>query len=131
MPAAAFRAAMVSACRLCGFKMTLSKLSVFVEPDGIDRDEGVPLVRIHGEPRPLEMPVRNEGGVCDIRVRPMFDKWGASVRIRFDADVFSGEDIANLLMRAGMQVGIGEGRPDSRKSTGMGWGIFDIAHLSK
>lgn len=32
--AASFRNAMISACRLVGFKMTLAKLSIFVEADG-------------------------------------------------------------------------------------------------
>jgi hypothetical protein len=46
--------------------------------------------------------------------------------VRFDADQFTLRDIANLLLRAGMQVGVGEGRPDSKKSCGMGWGTFEI-----
>jgi len=39
---------------------------------------------------------------------------------------FSGADIANLVLRAGIQVGIGEGRPFSKNSCGMGWGTFEI-----
>ena len=34
--AGAVRAALISACRLVGYRMTLAKLSVFVEPDGVD-----------------------------------------------------------------------------------------------
>ena len=34
-----FVSALISACRLVGFKMTLAKLSVFVEEDGRDKDE--------------------------------------------------------------------------------------------
>jgi len=34
--------------------------------------------------------------------------------------------LTNLLARAGLQVGIGEGRPDSKNSAGMGWGLFQI-----
>lgn len=40
--------------------------------------------------------------------------------------MFSHNDIVNLMMRVGQQVGIGEGRPDSKNSAGMGWGLFDI-----
>ena len=40
MNAAAFRAGMISACRLVGFKMTLAKLSVFIEADGFDAKIG-------------------------------------------------------------------------------------------
>lgn len=128
IPAAAFRAAMISACRLVGFKMTIAKLGLFVVADGTDRDEGTPLVKILSEdpPQKLEMATRNETGVCDIRVRPQWLEWGAKVRIRYDADLFTVDDVTNLLMRAGMQVGVCEGRPDSKNSTGMGWGTFEI-----
>jgi hypothetical protein len=129
IPAPAFRNACVSACRMCGFKMTHAKLSLFIEPDGFDCDDGTPLVRItKGEPEYSEMAVRNESGVCDLRPRPMWrEGWEAVVRVRFDGDQFSLMDVANLLLRAGMQVGIGEGRPDSRKSCGLGWGLFRLA----
>jgi len=128
IPASAFRAAMVSACRLVGFKMTLAKLSVFVEPDGFDAVDGTPLVRItKGEPEYAEHYVRNETGVVDLRPRPMWrEGWEAVVRVRYDADQFTVGDVFNLLMRVGVQVGVGEGRPDSKKSTGMGWGTFSV-----
>lgn len=126
IPAPSFRNAMISACRIVGFKMTHAKLSVFVEADGFDVDDGTPLVRIVGEPRVHESYVRNDSGVADIRWRPMWEEWSAIVRIRFDQNQFSPADIGNLLARAGLQVGIGEGRPDSKNSAGMGWGMFEI-----
>lgn len=128
IPAPAFRNAMVSACRIVGFHMTKAKLSVFVEADGFDKDDSTPLVRItHGEAEYTEMPVRNETGVVDIRARPKWaEGWKATLRVRFDADQFTLQDVTNLLMRVGAQVGVGEGRPDSKKSCGMGWGLFAI-----
>ncbi len=126
IPAPSFRNAMISACRIVGFKMTLAKLSVFVLPDGFDADDGTPLVRIYGEPEVHEGLVRNATGVADVRWRPMWRKWHAIVRISYDADQFTTEDVLNLLARAGMQVGIGEGRPDSKQSAGMGWGTFEV-----
>lgn len=128
MPAGAFRAAMISACRLVGFKMTVSKLALFIEADGVSEDEGMPLVRIIGEPEPFTALTRIMQTV-NIAIRPMFKQWRAKLRVRFDADIFGEEDIANLVLRAGMQVGIGEGRPDSKKSAGQGWGLFEIAGL--
>jgi hypothetical protein len=101
-------------------------MSVFVKADGFDCDEGVPLVRVYGEPRKLEMAVRNETGVADVRIRPQWVDWSCKLQITFDADQFSTTDVANLLRRAGIQVGVGEGRPDSKRSTGMGWGTFDL-----
>jgi hypothetical protein len=126
-PASAFRNAMISACRMVGFKMTHAKLSVFVEPDGFEAD-GTPLVKItKGAPQYHEGYVRNETGVVDLRARAMWKPgWEMVVRVKYDADQFSTVDIANLMLRAGMQVGIGEGRPDSKKSAGMGWGTFTL-----
>ena len=56
--------------------------------------------------------------------------WSATVRVKFDADMFSLSDVINLFMRAGQQVGIGEGRPDSKKSHGMGWGTFHVTEAA-
>lgn len=127
IPASAVRNAMISACRIVGFQMTKGKLAVFAEADSIDVNEGTPLIYIDGEPEMVVHPVRNATGVADLRVRAMWRKWAATVRIRFDNDMFSAEDISNLLARVGEQVGIGEGRPDSKPSAGMGWGTFRIA----
>lgn len=127
IPAPAFRAAMISACRTVGFKMTLAKLSVFIEADGFDADDATPLVKItKGEPEYFETIMRIQQTI-DLRPRPKWRPgWEAIVRVKFDADQFTIEDIANLMMRVGLQVGVGEGRPDSKMSTGMGWGTFEV-----
>ena len=127
IPAAAFRNAMISACRLIGFKMTLAKLSVFVEGDGFDAVDGIPLVHFGGDWERLDMHTRNATGVVDVRVRPMWRDWSATIRVKFDADQFNLSDVSNLLLRAGTQVGIGEGRPDSKSSAGIGYGTFRIS----
>lgn len=125
--AGAIRAALISACRLVGFKMTLAKLSVFIEADGWDAQEPqIPLIRIYGKPQKQEDMARVETGQPYVTVRAAFYDWSAKVKIRFDADQFTVDDIYNLLYRVGSQVGIGEGRPDSKKSCGMGWGLFDV-----
>lgn len=128
IPAPAFRNGMISACRLCGFKMTHAKLGIFVLADGYDKVDQTPLVKLtKGEPRYAEHPVRNESGVADIRPRPLWEPgWEAIVRCRFDTDMFTATDVINLMARVGQQVGIGEGRPDSKESAGLGWGLFDI-----
>jgi hypothetical protein len=125
--AGAIRNACISACRLVGFKMTLAKLSLFVEADGVDAQEPqIPLIRIHGECVKQEDMARVETGQPYVTVRAAFHDWHAFVRIRWDADQFTLDDIGNLLSRVGMQVGIGEGRPDSPNSAGMGLGLFQI-----
>lgn len=127
IPAPSFRNAAISACRIVGFKMTLAKLSIFIEADGFDADDGTPLVKIIGKPRVHEGFVRNETGVADIRHRPMWEQWEAKLRVRWDTSQFSAQDVVNLFARAGLQVGIGEGRPDSKSSNGLGWGLFEVA----
>lgn len=126
IPAGSFRNAMISACRTVGYKMTHAKLAASVVADGFDAEDGTPLVRLYGEPRQHFAHARNDNGSVDIRCRPMWEEWNALVRIRFDQGMFSATDIINLMMRVGMQVGIGEGRPDSRDSAGLGWGLFEI-----
>lgn len=125
--ASGLRCALISACRLVGFKMTLAKMSVFVVQDGWDAVEPqIPLVRIYGKARRLDMHARVETGQAYMTVRPCYDEWSSKVTIRFDADQFSIDDVTNLMMRVGMQVGLCEGRPDSKNSAGMGWGTFAV-----
>ena len=126
IPASAFRAAMISACRVVGFQMTRAKLSVFVEADGIDSDDGQPLIRIYGKPERRDMAVKLADGSTDIVSRGFFFPWHVDLRVKWDGDQFSADDVMNLLARAGQQVGVGAGRNDSKNSCGMGWGVFHI-----
>jgi hypothetical protein len=128
--AASIRAALISACRLTGYTMTRAKLSLFVPAQGYDKVDGLPLVRIYGEPIENTMAVRNATGVADLRCRPLYMDWYALPEIRFDADQFTITDVLNLLRRVGLQVGLGEGRPDSRASVGLGFGTFDVSELT-
>lgn len=125
--AGAIRNALISACRLVGFKMTLAKMSIFVEADGWDKEEPqIPLIRIYGKSQKQEDIARVETGQPYVTVRAAFHQWSAKIKIRWDGDQFTAEDVANLLSRVGLQVGIGEGRPDSKNSAGMGWGLFEV-----
>lgn len=126
IPASAIRNACISACRVAGFVMTRAKLSIRVLADGIDEDDGSPLFYINGKPEMHKGYVRFANGMPSITARPMWREWDATLRIEYDGDQFTASDVTNLLLRAGMQVGIGEGRADSRKSNGMGWGYFEI-----
>ena len=117
---------MVRACKLTGFAMTDAKDTLFVQADGIDKNDGSQLVRLYGEPEKWIGLVRNATGVADLRARPRWDDWYANVTIKYNGDVFVAEDIANIMRHVGEFVGIGEGRPDSPKSTGLGYGLFRI-----
>lgn len=133
IPCGSVRSACISACRLAGFKMTIAKLSLFVDADGFDKADGTPLIKItKGAPERRYDALQNTKGGHDIRCRPMWrDGWEANIRIKWDGDQFSATDVMNLLMRVGAQVGLGEGRADSRKSTGCGWGHFEVVGTVK
>lgn len=127
VPCSSFRNAAISACRIVGFKMTLAKLGVFIEADGFDAEDGTPLVRLIADKPVMRIHnVRNASGVVDQRPRPFWDEWEIALRVKFDGDMFSVDDVVNLFARVGLQVGVGEGRPDSKMSAGMGWGCFRL-----
>src|SRR2546425_3407658 len=67
IPASAIRSGMIDACRLVGYKMTMAKMSVFVKPDGFDKDDGTALVKFtKGKPHQCEHYVRLANGSADI-----------------------------------------------------------------
>jgi hypothetical protein len=105
--------------------MTRAKLSLFVDGEGLDNETGEPLVKIDGEPDPVEMVTRQQSST-NLISRPVFRKWSGVLNVRWDADQFSATDVVNLLARVGMQVGVGAGRHDSKMSTGLGFGCFRV-----
>ncbi|MBC8321217.1 MAG: hypothetical protein H8E34_10880 [Bacteroidetes bacterium] len=126
--ATSIRNACIRACSLVGYAMTKAKLSIFVVEDGWDKQEPqIPLIRIYGKSVKQIDPAPVANGNMDLRVRAAYHKWHAIIKIRWDADQFTLSDVTNLLMRSGMQVGIGEGRPNSKSSCGMNWGLFKLA----
>jgi hypothetical protein len=128
--ASAFRNALISVCRVTDFTMVLAKLAVFAVADGYDVEDGTPLVKIQSELGPVMkiIPVRNSGpgGSMDLRARPVWGEWSMNVRIKFDEDILTLSDVTNLLMRVGIQVGVGEGRHFGKLGNGIGFGTFSI-----
>lgn len=127
LAAASVRNALIGACRLVDYKMTLAKLSIFVVADGLDAEDGTPLVRIYGDKPQMDVrPARNANGSFDLRARPMWKKWSCKLKIQWDDEQFSLQDVTNLLTRVGIQCGLGEGRPSSKMSYGIGFGTFTV-----
>jgi len=129
IPATAIKRALVDACTLVDFFKTKARKAFFIQSDGFGPD-GTALIKIlNREPKMAVHPVRLPNGSLDMRSRPMFDVgWESIVSIKFDADMFSTADISNLMMRAGQQVGILEGRPASPSGIGQGWGTFEVVN---
>jgi hypothetical protein len=128
-----FKRAMVAACRLTNLPMKIAKLCFFVEHDDFDKSEHIPLVKFtKGEPQPISNVCRNANMMPDVRIRAAWEPgWECKLRVKYDADMLSAKSVENLLMRAGSQVGVGEGRPDATRSdgAGMGWGTFKIIEV--
>jgi hypothetical protein len=125
-----FKRSMIAACRGTSMSMKMGKMAFFIKPDGFDEFEEIPLVYFSkGEPHSCEHVCRNANGMPDLRIRAMWDTgWEVILNIEYDAEMIDSKSVINLLTRAGRQIGIGEGRPDSTKSdgAGMGWGIFEV-----
>lgn len=132
LPCRAIRAAMIAACRTVGnMTMTAAKGAFFIVPQGSDKTEHAPLVKINGKVAHDTRPARNSNGGTDMRNRPRYDNWWCEFEIQYDADMLSAQDVANLLSRAGMQVGLCELRPQSKMSTGGEYGLFLVKTVRK
>jgi hypothetical protein len=117
IPASAFKAAIVGACRLFdGLPMTQAKLAITVLGD---------LVPIKAEPHMREDMVRLETGVADIRYRAGFFPWSAVLPIRFNAGILNIDSLIALVDAAG-QGGVGEWRPSAPKSSSGTFGMFEV-----
>lgn len=124
-PAAGFKAAIVGACRMFdGLPMTKAKMAVRV--DGEINSHGENLTEIIAQPRMREDMVRLETGVADIRYRAGFWPWSTRLKVTFNADVISLEQLYNLIDAAGFG-GVGEWRPSAPKSSTGSYGCFHVA----
>ena len=132
LPAGALRSAMIAACRTVdGLPMTRAKGAFFIRAQGQDITDSTPLIRIEGKAEHDTRPVRLESGVADMRNRPRYDDWACQMEIEYDSDLVSEHDVANLLARAGAQVGLCEMRPSAPNSFGGDFGTFRVVTPKK
>lgn len=126
MVATAFKAAMVGACRhVNGLTMTLAKTLFFIHADGRSEDDK-PLVALQGDPRMLTAPVRVGNGKADLRYRPIFREWGATLDVEWNASLLSLEAVINLVQIAGWSSGVGDWRPSAPQAFAGEYGRFRI-----
>lgn len=77
-------------------------------------------VQIQGSnPRMREDMVRVGMGTADIRYRGEFSPWFCMLTVKFNANVMSAEQIANLFNTAGFGVGVGEWRSEKDGRNGL------------
>ncbi len=124
-PAVAFKAAMVGAARLFdGVTMTALKQWLFVNGEGPQQ-----LVPIEGVRSRREDMVRVGMGSADIRWRPQYDDWSATLLIDFVATAIAPESVLALVDAAGIG-GVGEWRPSSPKGATGSYGRFRVADVA-
>lgn len=121
-PAVGFKAAMVGAARLFdGVTMTSLKQWLFVNGEGPQQ-----LVPIEGVISRREDMVRVGMGSADIRWRPQYDDWRATLVIEFVATALAPESVLALVDAAGIG-GVGEWRPSAPKGATGSYGRFCVA----
>lgn len=117
-PAIGFKAATIGGARYYqGITMTMLRQVFFFRGDGIGPDR-VPLVEIHGEPKMREDVVRVGNGGTDLRYRPEFAEWSATLTLTFVKSILTLNSVLSLIDAGGMGVGVGEWRPEKKGDLG-------------
>lgn len=111
-PAIAFKQALVSACRQTSLTMAQAR-GAFQVIGSLIRLEN------YDGPHTRRDRVVIGRGITSIAYRPEFRQWEAQLRIRFNKDVISEEQLVNLVEIAGFAVGVGDWRPEKSGSMGM------------
>jgi len=97
-----------------GIPKTLVRKALFIYPMG--RDVVIPLETPNGKGKVEyvieEDMVRVGQGSADLRYRPYYYEWAATLNWEIDADLIQVEDLLALHDRAGFGVGIHEWRPE-------------------
>jgi len=129
-PCLAFKNAAVTACtHVAGITKVMARgafhvLGEYVKIEGEPTMRGAPEGADPARLTPDELAaaadtVRIGMGTTDLRYRAEFRRWSATVRLQFNANVLSAEQIVNLFNTAGFAVGIGEWRPERDGNFGM------------
>lgn len=122
MPATAFKSAIVGAARFFdGITLVETKQLIFVEGEGADQ-----LVAIEGESYIREDTPRIAMGTTDLRYRPCFPNWSATLQVTFVPTKIDPESVVHLVDAAGLG-GVGEWRPSAPKSATGTFGRFTVA----
>lgn len=115
IPAASFKHGLVRMAKgIHKLTMTDARTALRVNAD----DERTNLVEIKCTRPTLDTRwARNSDGSPDIRCRPYFTKWSATVRVRFDISVISPQQIYALMIKAGEMNGVCELRPGGKTTS--------------
>jgi len=117
-PAIGFKAATVSAARFYGKDVTMTSLRQFLFFAGVQGVDGQMLVVIDGDPTMREDVVRLNRQGTDLRYRPQFTEWSATLDVTFVRAALTKEAVVSLVDAGGLGVGVGEWRPERKGDFG-------------
>lgn len=118
-PAIGFKACTVGAARFYGKDVKMTELRQFMFFKGLlSPNDPMPLFRIYGEPEMREDTVRVGMGKADLRYRPMFREWSATLDVTYVTSQLDLDSLVSLVNAGGMGVGVGEWRPEKRGEFG-------------
>ena len=112
LPAVAFKSATIGGCRFYGKNVTMASVRQFVFMRGRAGDDGQQLTPITGEPHMREDVVTVGRGGHDLRYRPQFDEWAATLEVDYITSALTRASVLSLINAGGMGVGVGEWRPE-------------------
>ena len=118
MPAVAFKKAFVGGAWFYGKDVAMTELRQFVFFAGPVGKDGIQLVRIEGEPEMREDVVKLGKNGADLRYRPEFRKWRATLDVTYVKSALTRDSVLSLIDAAGMGVGVGEWRPEKHGTSG-------------
>lgn len=113
-PSTAFKKAMVDAGFMLGIPRPVIRAAIFVVGEFIE-------IETKEKPIMREDPVRVgpfNKREADLRYRPEYIEWSATLRIQYREDMFTAEKVAALVQNAGFSIGVGEWRPQKEGQHG-------------
>lgn len=126
MPATAFKAAIVDACRFFD-KPSMKEAKIWFHVIGVGPDQ---LVEIRGTQSLREDTPRNANGSADLRYRYAFADWTATLHVRFMSNLTDEMSVMALVDAAG-RCGVGDWRPSAPKSNTGTFGTWRVKQGSE
>jgi hypothetical protein len=119
-PAYGFKRAALRGAKSAGLVMKDTAGTFHVLGD----DDTQNYVRINGESQPLKDMPKNRMGQRVIKYKAFYPEWRADLRIMFDSNAMSLDDLYTILHLGGFICGVGNKRPGSEHSGR--FGTFDV-----
>jgi hypothetical protein len=85
-------------------------------------------IEIEGDPPEMHKSIVKIGSgmnrVAQVRIRALYRNWRLPVKVHYDANIISADQLVFLFVQAGFSVGLGEWRPQHNGSGS--FGMFDV-----